>query len=330
MAELTISEAAQACGVNRSTLQRAVQAGRLSLTQDHRVDTAELLRVGFTLHAVPPPQVRRGRHAVQQAAAPQSPATAAPCPWCCTAGCRRRPPHCSSALRHWSGMLSCARFWRTCGSAVSWTDTAAWVQQLRQRGSSMREMERYDRLLAAPRAAPGPAGAAPQPQPRSAGPCASASCPASGPSGGPEPRADAATVGYREAARQYDDRHGAGWVVTPIRHRSLWRDVSIEALSEALQTIIYYNNAWITREGGGHRAPVEGYGVRRPQASGRWWALDKPWTRQQPCALTHPPCCRGPCQPQPGRQGCHSSLYPKSRGPKRSGRPWRTRSISRF
>ena len=27
MAELTISEAAQACGVNRSTLQRAVQAG---------------------------------------------------------------------------------------------------------------------------------------------------------------------------------------------------------------------------------------------------------------------------------------------------------------
>ena len=110
MAELTISEAAQACGVNRSTLQRAVQAGRLSLTQDHRVDTAELLRVGFTLHAVPPPQV-----------------------------CRRRPPHCSSALRQrWSATIACLRH------------------------------------LVPPQA---PLVPPLQPQPRSAGPCASASWP---------------------------------------------------------------------------------------------------------------------------------------------------------
>lgn len=54
MATLTISEAARTCHVARSTLQRAVQAGRLSLNPDHRVDTAELLRAGYALHAALP------------------------------------------------------------------------------------------------------------------------------------------------------------------------------------------------------------------------------------------------------------------------------------
>jgi hypothetical protein len=44
MAKLTISDAARACRVARSTLQRALNAGRLSLEPDHRIDTAELLR----------------------------------------------------------------------------------------------------------------------------------------------------------------------------------------------------------------------------------------------------------------------------------------------
>jgi hypothetical protein len=49
MAKLTISDAARVAGVARSTLHRAIHAGRLSLDPDGRVDTAELLRAGYTL-----------------------------------------------------------------------------------------------------------------------------------------------------------------------------------------------------------------------------------------------------------------------------------------
>jgi len=51
MAKLTLSEAARACNVARTTIQRAVKTGRLSLDAEHRVDTSELLRVGFQLDA---------------------------------------------------------------------------------------------------------------------------------------------------------------------------------------------------------------------------------------------------------------------------------------
>src|SRR5262245_62890672 len=69
MATLTIAEAARCCRVARSTLQRAIQAGRLSLTREHRIDTAELLRVGYTLHAAPQPQKRENAAAALQDAA---------------------------------------------------------------------------------------------------------------------------------------------------------------------------------------------------------------------------------------------------------------------
>jgi len=49
MAELSISDAARLCGVNRRTLQRAVQSGRLTLTANHRVDTAALRRAGYAV-----------------------------------------------------------------------------------------------------------------------------------------------------------------------------------------------------------------------------------------------------------------------------------------
>ena len=49
MAKLTISDAARATGVARSTLHRAIRQGRLSVDADGRVDTAELLRAGYTL-----------------------------------------------------------------------------------------------------------------------------------------------------------------------------------------------------------------------------------------------------------------------------------------
>ena len=49
--KLTLSEAARACQVARTTIQRAVKTGRLSLDAEHCVDTAELLRVGYALDA---------------------------------------------------------------------------------------------------------------------------------------------------------------------------------------------------------------------------------------------------------------------------------------
>jgi hypothetical protein len=48
MAQLTISDAARRCGVARRTLQRAVRAGRLALTPDHRVTLAALQHAGYT------------------------------------------------------------------------------------------------------------------------------------------------------------------------------------------------------------------------------------------------------------------------------------------
>lgn len=51
MAKLTLSEAARACNVARTTIQRAVKTGRLSLDAEHQVDTAELLRIGYQLDA---------------------------------------------------------------------------------------------------------------------------------------------------------------------------------------------------------------------------------------------------------------------------------------
>jgi hypothetical protein len=65
MAKLTLSEAARACNIARTTIQRAVKAGRLSLDAEHRVDTAELLRLGYQVDA-----------AVLHAASQQAPAAA--------------------------------------------------------------------------------------------------------------------------------------------------------------------------------------------------------------------------------------------------------------
>ena len=42
---LTVTEAAEAAGVSRSTLYRAIEAGELTRTPDKRVDVAELVRV---------------------------------------------------------------------------------------------------------------------------------------------------------------------------------------------------------------------------------------------------------------------------------------------
>jgi hypothetical protein len=44
---LTISEAARRCGVPRSTLQRAIQAGRLVLTPSHQLTETALIQAGY-------------------------------------------------------------------------------------------------------------------------------------------------------------------------------------------------------------------------------------------------------------------------------------------
>jgi hypothetical protein len=47
MPTLTIAAAARLCGCPRSTLQRAIHAGRLHLDANHQLDTDELSRAGY-------------------------------------------------------------------------------------------------------------------------------------------------------------------------------------------------------------------------------------------------------------------------------------------
>ncbi len=47
MAHLTIAAAARHCGVARRTLQRAIKAGRLSLTPDHHLTLEALQQAGY-------------------------------------------------------------------------------------------------------------------------------------------------------------------------------------------------------------------------------------------------------------------------------------------
>ena len=63
MAKLTITDAARVAGVVRSTLHRAINAGRLSADPDGHLDTAELLRAGYTLHGSTQQDPRSALHA---------------------------------------------------------------------------------------------------------------------------------------------------------------------------------------------------------------------------------------------------------------------------
>jgi hypothetical protein len=68
MAKLTISDAARVAGVARSTLHRAIRQGRLSVDADGHVDTAELLRAGYTLQR----SVQQEKPGALQGATPRS------------------------------------------------------------------------------------------------------------------------------------------------------------------------------------------------------------------------------------------------------------------
>ena len=78
MAKLTISDAARVAGVARSTLHRAIHAGRLSVDADGRLDTAELLRAGYTLQRSAPQEkggaLQDATPRTREAQQPRSPA----------------------------------------------------------------------------------------------------------------------------------------------------------------------------------------------------------------------------------------------------------------
>jgi len=137
MAKLSISDAARACGVARTTIQRAVRTGRLSLDAEHQVDTAELLRVGFLVDAAV-------LHAASQQGGAATPQDAAP---------QRSTPQQGDAaqqelqvLRRENAMLQQER------------DRLVQQMDLLQAQQTLHAVQqRYDRLLEAPRPAPPPA-----------------------------------------------------------------------------------------------------------------------------------------------------------------------------
>ena len=53
MAKISVAEAIRFTGKSRATLYRAMHAGTLSRDPDGLIDTAELLRAGFTLREPP-------------------------------------------------------------------------------------------------------------------------------------------------------------------------------------------------------------------------------------------------------------------------------------
>jgi hypothetical protein len=136
------------CNVARTTLQRAVKTGRLSLDAEHRVDTAELLRVGYQLDAAV-------LHAAsQQEAAPTQQGAALQ---------RSTPQHPGAAaqdlqlVRQERDALQRERDLLMQQVTMLHTMHQTTQQQLTQAQQMLHEMQhRYDRLLEAPRSAPAP------------------------------------------------------------------------------------------------------------------------------------------------------------------------------
>jgi flagellar motor protein MotB len=143
MAKLTISEAARACGVARTTLQRAIRTGRLSLDAEHQVDTSELLRAGFQVDAAV-------LHAAMQQERAATPQNAAP---------PRSTPQQSAAaqqelllLRREKDMLQQERDRLAQQVEVLLMLHQTTQQHLTQAQQMLHEaQQRYDRLLEAPR-----------------------------------------------------------------------------------------------------------------------------------------------------------------------------------
>ena len=80
MTILNITEAAEACGVNRKTLQRYIRSGRLSAitgpTGERGIDVAELIRVFGPLSHLSQPETATESRAIRPPVAPISPGIA--------------------------------------------------------------------------------------------------------------------------------------------------------------------------------------------------------------------------------------------------------------
>ena len=170
MAKLTISEAARACNVARTTVQRAVKTGRLSLDAEHRVDTSELLRVGFHLDAAVLHAASQQVAAdTQQDAAPQRSTTQQP-------GVATQE---LQLLRQERDALQRERDVLMQQVTMLHTMHQTTQQQLTQAQQMLHEMQhRYDRLLDMPRS-PLPPAPRPAQQPAVSRPAAPREAPTS-------------------------------------------------------------------------------------------------------------------------------------------------------
>jgi hypothetical protein len=157
MAKLTLSEAARACIVARTTIQRAVKTGRLSLDAEHRIDTAELLRVGYQLDAAV-------LHAASQQASLQMQQNAAP--QYSTPQQQGAAAHDVQLLRQERDALQRERDLLMQQVAMLHAMHQTTQQQLTQAQQMLHEMQhRYDRLLDTPRQASPPAPRPARPSP---------------------------------------------------------------------------------------------------------------------------------------------------------------------
>ena len=157
MTKLSISEAARACGVARTTLQRAIRTGRLSLDTEHRVDTSELLRAGYQVDAAALHAVMQRDHAVTpQNAAPLRSSTPQP----------DATQQELALLRQERDMLQRENTRLVQQVEVLLTMQQGTQQHLTQAQQMLHDMQqRYDRLLEAPRTSPAVVGSRPAPQP---------------------------------------------------------------------------------------------------------------------------------------------------------------------
>jgi hypothetical protein len=157
VATLTIADAARCCRVARSTLQRAIQAGRLSLTRDHRVDTAELLRAGYTLHAAQQPHEPTDAADARRDAAAREPDAAA-----ATAQPASRSSSESAALQQRLETLEQENA-RLQDELAASRQLSTWLRQLHETTLQQHaeNMQRFDRVREAGRPAPVPYHPAP-------------------------------------------------------------------------------------------------------------------------------------------------------------------------
>ena len=156
MAKLSISDAARACRVARSTLQRAIHTGRLSLDAEHRIDTAELIRAGYTLHAALQECTRQTRRAALQDAAERSTHTRQD-----AAGDAQTDAalmrHMIAALERENALLRSALDAASAREQEAHANTQAAREERAILLQMLQEMQhRYDRLLDTPRTPPSP------------------------------------------------------------------------------------------------------------------------------------------------------------------------------